>query len=152
MAENQDQDVELLDEDEIITLYDDDNKPVKFYEVACIEYQGEFYALMQPVEPMEGLGEDEALIFKVREEDEDNDVFEPVTDERVLDAVFDEYLKAAAEAADECGCGCEHNCDCDHDGCDCDHHGDDECDHHGHGHGHGDDDGECGCGCEHKKK
>ena len=31
MAENQNQDVELLDEDEIITLYDDDNKPVKFY-------------------------------------------------------------------------------------------------------------------------
>ncbi len=147
MAENQNQDVELLDEDEIITLYDDDNKPVKFYEVACVEYQGEFYALMQPVEPMEGLGEDEALIFKVREEDEDNDVFEPVTDERVLDAVFDEYLKAAAEAADECGCGCgcEHDCDGD---CDCDCDGDD-CDcgdrHHG-------GDGECGCGCEHKKK
>ncbi len=143
MAENQNQDVELLDEDEIITLYDDDNNPVKFYEVACVEYQGEFYALMQPVEPMEGLGEDEALIFKVREEDEDNDVFEPVTDERVLDAVFDEYLKAAAEAADECGCGCgcEHDCDCDCDGDDCDcgdrHHGVD---------------GECGCGCEHKKK
>ncbi len=143
MAENQNQDVELLDEDEIITLYDDDNKPVKFYEVACVEYQGEFYALMQPVEPMEGLGEDEALIFKVREEDEDNDVFEPVTDERVLDAVFDEYLKAAAEAADECGCGCgcEHDCDCDCDGDDCD------CGDHHHG-----GDGECGCGCEHKKK
>ncbi len=143
MAENQNQDVELLDEDEIITLYDDDNKPVKFYEVACVEYQGEFYALMQPVEPMEGLGEDEALIFKVREEDEDNDVFEPVTDERVLDAVFDEYLKAAAEAADECGCGCgcEHDCDGDCDGDDCD------CGDHHHG-----GDGECGCGCEHKKK
>ncbi len=147
MAENQNQDVELLDEDEIITLYDDDNKPVKFYEVACVEYQGEFYALMQPVEPMEGLGEDEALIFKVREEDEDNDVFEPVTDERVLDAVFDEYLKAAAEAADECGCGCgcEHDCDGD---CDCDCDGDDcDCGDHHHG-----GDGECGCGCEHKKK
>lgn len=147
MAENQNQDVELLDEDEIITLYDDDTKPVKFYEVACVEYQGEFYALMQPVEPMEGLGEDEALIFKVREEDEDNDVFEPVTDERVLDAVFDEYLKAAAEAADECGCGCgcEHDCDGD---CDCDCDGDDcDCGDHHHG-----GDGECGCGCEHKKK
>lgn len=148
MAENQNQDVELLDEDEIITLYDDDNKPVKFYEVACVEYQGEFYALMQPVEPMEGLGEDEALIFKVREEDEDNDVFEPVTDERVLDAVFDEYLKAAAEAADECGCGCgcEHDCDCD---CDGDGECGDDCDCGDHHHGG---DGECGCGCEHKKK
>ena len=129
MATNNNEEVELLDEDEVITLYDDDNKPVKFYEVACVEYQGEFYALMQPVEPMEGLGEDEALIFKVREEDEDNDVFEPVTDERVLDAVFDEYLKAAAEAADDCDCGCD--CGCDHE-----HHHHDDCD--------------CDCGCEHK--
>ena len=130
MAENKESEVELIDEDEIITLYDDENKPVKFYEVACVEYQGEFYALMQPVEPIEGLGEDEALIFKVREEDEENDVFEPVTDESVLDAVFNEYLNAVAEAEEGCGCGCDHDdCDC---GCDCD-----------------DEEGECDCGHHH---
>lgn len=136
MAENNqtENDVEIIDEDEVITLYDDDNKPVKFYEVACIEYKGDFYALMQPVEPMEGLGEDEALIFKVREEDEDNDVFEPVTDENVLEAVFNEYLNAVAEAEDGCDC-CD--CGCDHEGCD-------------HDHGHDCCDGE-GCNCEHKK-
>lgn len=126
MAE-QDKDVELIDEDEVITLYDDDNKPVKFYEVACVEYESEFYALLQPVEAIEGLGEDEALIFKVREEDEDNDVFEPVTDESVLEAVFNEYLKAVAEAEDGCGCDC--GCDecgdkCNDDDCDC------GCEHH----------------------
>lgn len=119
MAENNEKDVELIDEDEVITLYDDDNKPVKFYEVACIEYKGEFYALMQPVEPMEGLGEDEALIFKVREEDEDNDVFEPVTDESVLEAVFNEYLNAVAEAEGGCDC-CGDDCGCGDDDCDCD--------------------------------
>lgn len=146
MAENKNNDVELIDDDEVITLYDDDNKPVKFYEVACIEYQGEFYALMQPVEPMEGLGEDEALIFKVREEDEDNDVFEPVTDESVLDAVFNEYLNAIADAEDGCGCGCgcghDHDCDCD-DECECD--GECDCEKE-HEHEH-----ECGCGCKHGK-
>ncbi len=128
MAENTEKDVELIDEDEVITLYDDNNNPVKFYEVACIEYKGEFYALMQPVEPMEGLDEDEALIFKVREEDEENDVFEPVTDESVLEAVFNEYLNAVAEAEGECDCDCdccehEHNCGdehhCDDENCDC---------------------------------
>ena len=127
MAENKDQEVELIDEDEVITLYDDENNPVDFYEVACVEYQGEFYALMQPVEPMEGLDEDEALIFKVREQDEDTDAFEPVTDESILEAVFNEYLNAVADA--ECDCGCEHDhccceddhCDCEHDHCDCEH-------------------------------
>ena len=154
---NENEDVELID-DEVITLTDDNGKPVDFYEVACIEYQGEFYALLQPVEPMEGLEEDEALIFKVREEDEENDVFEPVTDESVLDAVFNEYLKALEENADDCDCCCDHEHA--HDGC-CGHDGDREggcCDHeHGHSHegccGHGhDSDRDHDCGCEHRKK
>ena len=129
MAENKnnEKDVELIDEDEVITLFDDEGKPVNFYEVACIEYKNEFYALMQPVEPLEGMDADEALIFKVKEEDEENDVFEPVTDESILEAVFNEYLNAVAEAeASECG-DCKHfvdnECDCEKDDCcDCDEH------------------------------
>ena len=124
--------VEVIDE-EIITLYDDDNNPVDFYEVACVEYEDEYYALLQPVEPMEGLSEDEALIFKlVEQEGEESDLFVPVEDEALLNAVFEEYLKAAAD--DGCGCGCHDGgcgCDCDDD-CDCD----DACDC----------DGECDCG------
>lgn len=119
MAENQEENVELIDE-EVITLYDDNNNPVDFNEVAVIEYQGDFYALLQPVEPMEGLGEDEAIIFKIVQKDDETDEFEPVTDESVLDAVFNEYLKAEAEFADECDCDCDechhehhHDCDCD---------------------------------------
>ena len=124
MAENQDENVELIEE-EVITLYDDKNNPVDFNEVAVVEYEGDFYALLQPVEPMEGLGEDEAIIFKVVQKDDETDEFEPVTDESVLEAVFNEYLKAEAEFADGCDC-----CDCDdchHDDCDCD---DDCCCHH----------------------
>lgn len=118
MAEDQEQNVEIIDE-EVITLYDDKNNPVDFNEVAVVEYQGDFYALLQPVEPMEGLGEDEAIIFKVVQKDEETDEFEPVTDEAVLDAVFNEYLKAEAEFEDGCDCGCcDDGCE---DGC-CGHH------------------------------
>lgn len=128
MAENQDQNVEIIDE-EVITLYDDNNNAVDFNEVAVVEYDGDFYALLQPVEPMEGLGEDEAIIFKIVQKDDETDEFEPVTDEAVLDAVFNEYLKAEAEFADGCDCcdcdDCHHDHDaCEHDGCDC------GCDHH----------------------
>ena len=136
MANEEEKNVELID-DETITLYDDDGKPVKFCEVACVEYQGEFYAFLQPVEKMEGVEEDDAFIFKVREEDEETDVFEPVTDDSIREAVFNEYLNAVAEA--EAGCDCDCDCGCDHDCCD-----DDECDcDHEHGHA-----GHCNCGCE----
>ncbi len=139
MAENNEKDVELIDDDEVIMLFDDEGKPVNFYEVACIEYKDEFYALMQPVEPLEGMDEDEALIFKVREEDEENDVFEPVTDESILDAVFNEYLNAVAEAeghdCDECKHNVDNKCACDEKDCadckddsGCKHHDCDCCD------------------------
>ena len=130
MAENQDESVELIDE-EIITLYDDKNNPVDFNEVAVVEYEGDFYALLQPVEPMEGLGEDEAIIFKIVQKDDETDEFEPVTDETVLEAVFNEYLKAEAEFEDGCDCcDCDdchhdHDCDCDDDCC-CHHDGDED--------------------------
>ncbi|MBD5132265.1 MAG: DUF1292 domain-containing protein [Clostridiales bacterium] len=124
MAENQEENVEIIDE-ETITLYDDNNNPVDFNEVAVIEYEGEFYALMQPVEPMEGLGEDEAIIFKIIQKDDDTDEFVPVTDESVLDAVFNEYLKAEAEC---CDCDCDECGDCEDDDCDC------GCEHHHHHH------------------
>ena len=140
MAENQnDNNVELID-DEVITLFDEENNPVDFNVVAVIEYQSEFYALLQPVEQLEGFGEDEAVIFKIVEKDEETDEFEPVTDESILEAVFNEYLKAEAEFVDECDCGCHHHDhgDCCDEGCDC----------HHHDHDHGCCDGDCGCGEE----
>ena len=133
--------VELID-DEVITLYDDNNKPVEFYQVACVEYEDEFYALLQPVEPLEGLGEDEALVFKmVEQEDGDSDLFVPVEDEELLNAVFNEYLIAVAAQEEGCSCCGHDGCDCDHDGCG---HDGCDCDHDGCGHD--------GCDCDHEKK
>lgn len=134
---NQDNNVDVIEDDEIITLKDDNGTPVDFYEVAVVEYQDELYALLQPVEPMEGVEEDEAVIFKIIEgkNDGDEDTFEPVVDEKVLDAVFNEYIKAVADM--DC---------CDDEDCDCHHHHDDDCD------CHDEEEHEDGCCCGHHHK
>ena len=41
-----DEKVQIIDDDEIITLFDEDDNPMDFYEVAVVEYEGEFYALL----------------------------------------------------------------------------------------------------------
>lgn len=128
--------VEIFDDSNIVTLYDEEEKPIDFYEVACIELNDKYYGLMQPVEPMEGLAEDEAVIFEIQHtEGEEDDMFIPLFDEQVLEAVFNEYMEAAAC---ECGgdCRCDGECDCD-DGCG------DECDC---------EDGGCGCHHHHEKE
>lgn len=106
------------DNEDIITLYDDNNNPVDFYQVACVEYEGEFYAILQPAEVIEGIADDEAVIFKLQEDpgDSDMDLFLPVDDEKVLEKVFEEFLKAVADESG-CDCGCEDGCDTDNCSC-----------------------------------
>lgn len=116
-----DEKVQLIDDDEIITLFDEDDNPMDFYEVAVVEYRDELYALLQPAEEIEGIAEDEVLIFKIggkedgEPENEDEDYFYPVEDEAVQEAVFEEYLRATADAdacsGDCAGCASAEDCE-----------------------------------------
>ena len=109
--------VEIYDDDSVVELFDENDKSVEFREIASIELDGKFYELLQPVEPLDGIGEDEAVIFEYTEGDTpDERNFTPLFDEELLERVFNEYLKASSEC--DCGCDC---CDCEDDECDCDH-------------------------------
>ena len=54
-------------------------------------------AVLQPVELLEGMSEDEALVFKVSKDEQGNDNFEIELDDAVIDAVFAEYQKLLNE-------------------------------------------------------
>lgn len=86
------------DDDDIITLTTADGEEVDFIEVAGIAYRGNFYAILQPVELLDGMDEDEALVFKVSRGKEGEDKFEIELDDAIIDAVFEEYNKLLDEA------------------------------------------------------
>lgn len=86
------------DDDDIITLMTANGEEVDFVEVAGIAYRGNFYAILQPVELLEGMEEDEALVFKVSRGKDGEDRFEIELDDTIIDAVFDEYNKLLDEA------------------------------------------------------
>ena len=81
------------DDDDIVTLLSDDGQEIDFIEVAGIAYRGNFYAVLQPVELLEGMEEDEAIVFKVTRGKDGEDKFEIELDDAVIDAVFEEYNK-----------------------------------------------------------
>ena len=81
------------DDDDIVTLVADDGEEIDFIEVAGIAYRGNFYAVLQPVELLEGMEQDEALVFKVTRGKDGDDKFEIELDDAVIDAVFEEYNK-----------------------------------------------------------
>lgn len=90
----------LLDEnnDEPITLYDENEKAVRFDQVAIIPMDEQLYAILKPIDEMEGVADDEAIVFLI-EEDEDGDAELVVeSDEAKAIKVFDEYYKLLDEA------------------------------------------------------
>lgn len=106
---------DMMEEEEcdIITLVDMDNNDVDFYHVATIDYKEKWYVFLQPVGPIEGIAEDEVIIYELGVDEDGSDKFIPIEDEALLNEVFNEYLK---EAEEEGYCDCEDDCD---GGCDC---------------------------------
>ena len=77
--------------DDIITLLSATGEEIDFVEIAGIAHQGNFYAILQPVELIEGMDDDEALVFKVSRGENGEDKFEIELDDEIIDAVFEEY-------------------------------------------------------------
>lgn len=90
-------------DDDIVTLLSATGEEIDFVEIAGIAHKGNFYAILQPVELLEGMADDEALVFKVSRTETGEDKFEIELDDEIIDAVFTEYnrLFDAANNSDE---------------------------------------------------
>ena len=89
------------DNDDVVTLLSANGEEIDFVEIAGIAYRGSFYAILQPVELLEGMDDDEALVFKVSRGKDGEDKFEIELDDSVIDAVFAEYNKLYEDAHNE---------------------------------------------------
>ena len=88
----------LLDEDndDNIILYDENNQANEFEQIALIPLNGKIYAILKPVNCMENVGDDEAVVFCI-EEVEGEYVLIPEQDDAVGEAVFNEYYSLLEE-------------------------------------------------------
>ena len=86
-----------FENDDIVVLTSADGQEIEFVEIAGIAHNGNFYAILQPVELIEGMDEDEALVFKVTRGPNGDDQFNIELDEEIIDAVFSAYNKLLDE-------------------------------------------------------
>ena len=93
MSEKDKIDINEEEEEEVITLATPDGEEVDFTEIAAVEFEDKLYVIMQPVELFEGMEDDEALVFAVSDENEEDARFDVVSDDRIIDGVFAEYYK-----------------------------------------------------------
>ena len=78
-------------DDDTVVLVTAEGEEVAFVEIAGIAHQGKFYAILQPVELLEGMEEDEAFVFEVTRADNGEDKFSVVVDDEIINAVFEKY-------------------------------------------------------------
>ena len=84
-------------EEDVIELVTEDGKKLKFYEVGNIEYKGKLYAAFEPAEQIDGIEEDDLVIFELNGDDEETADLLPVEDEALLDEVFEEFCRVLEE-------------------------------------------------------
>ena len=79
--------------DHILTLNDEDGNEVEFEFLDLIEYEGEEYVILLPVEDEEEAEEPgEVVILKLEDtENEDEESYVSVEDEDILNAVFEKF-------------------------------------------------------------
>lgn len=92
----------LFDENDSdpIILYGEDDQEIAFEQIALIPMNERVYVIMQPVELLEGMADDEAIVFEITERD-DEPVLSVVLDDEVIDAVFEKYDILFAEANED---------------------------------------------------
>ena len=92
----------IMDENnnENIIMYNEQNEPVEFAQIAVIPLNEQVYVILKPVGDVEGIGEDEALVFSI-EEYEDEEALSLVDDDQTIDQVFEEYYQMLREAGIE---------------------------------------------------
>jgi len=97
----------LLDQDnkEPIVLMDEKGKQLTFEQVAVIPHEvrkeNRLYVVLKPLDKIDGIGEDEAIVFLVDTDEAGNSVIRVEEDEEIAIAVFDKYYDLLEEAQKE---------------------------------------------------
>lgn len=90
-----------MDQDDIVVLFDENNKECKFQHLMTLEYEGKDYVILAAAEEMEDVGEDEAVVLRIDKDENGEDVYATITDDNELEKVFERYLEIAGDDEDE---------------------------------------------------
>ena len=83
---------------ENVVLYNADDEAVEFEQIAIVPIEEKDYAILKPVVPLEGMNDDEAMVFELQENEDGERQLVMALEEEVIDKVFDIYEKLFEEA------------------------------------------------------
>ncbi len=89
----------LLDQDntEPVLLEDDKGRRITFEQVAIVPYDNKIYAVLKPLDKIEGVKDDEAIVF-LCDETTNPTTLRPENNQDIAIKIFDEYYNLVEEA------------------------------------------------------
>ena len=81
--------IENNGEDEIVQMEFEDGTSENFYLLAELDYEGKWYAYLEPVDPPEDYEQGEVLIYEEAENENGDDVYLPIEDESLLNKLVE---------------------------------------------------------------
>lgn len=91
---------QILDENnkDNVILYDEENKPIEFEQIAVIPLNDDLYTILIPITSMQGVNEGEGVLFKIDEEQQDLSI---INDEKIIDEILTIYQKLLEDGDNE---------------------------------------------------
>jgi len=77
----------------IIELIDEENNSVSFEHIMTLEYEGQEYIVLEPLELQDDDEEGEVVILKVEQDENGDDIYVTIDDEEELEEVYDAFLQ-----------------------------------------------------------
>lgn len=99
----------MSEDEDIVILKDEDGKDSRFFHIMTFDYEESFYVALTPETEVDGIQNGEVILLEIMEDEDGDDCYVPIEDEKKLDKVWDEFERLYEED-DECGCD---ECDCD---------------------------------------
>ncbi len=84
----------------IIELIDEDGKTLSFEYLMTLDYGENEYVILSPLEPYDDSDEltgDEVVILRVEQDENGDDIYVSIEDEKELDEVFDAFSEIIAQ-------------------------------------------------------
>ena len=82
-----------MEQDNIIELVDENDNPIRFEHIMTVQFEGEDYVLLAPVDPTEDMEEDEVLVLKIDNDENGEEIYVSVDDDELVQKVFEKYLE-----------------------------------------------------------
>lgn len=89
-----------MEENTIVTLLDENGKEVQFDLVMTFDYEGKRYAALLPMDDVDGVADDEAVLLEIVREGGD-ETYQAIENPVLLDEVFNEFIELFDETFDD---------------------------------------------------